>query len=171
LRSSRSLTRPGLALALVGLATLFAATSASAAATTNMLTFKEPEKGSTFTYVDVAPTAPKKHGFPTAISPGDQLILTNPLTEGAKTIGKLRARCTATAPAKTSSNTAFLQAHFICEGVFTLPGGTLYANASIVKAGTEGVITGGTGKYAGASGTILSKEVKGGSNTTITLLE
>jgi len=36
---------------------------------------------------------------------------------------------------------------------------------------TAQVITGGTGKYAGASGTILSKEVKGGSNTTVTLLE
>jgi hypothetical protein len=172
LKSPRSLTRPTLVLALVGLTCLLTAGPASAAGTgTTTLTFNEPEKGSTFTYVDVAPTAPKKHGFPTAISPGDQLILTNPLTEGSKTIGKLRARCTATAAAKTTSNTAFLQAHFICEGVFTLPGGTLFANASIVKTGTEGAITGGTGKYGGASGTILSKEVKGGSDTTITLVE
>jgi hypothetical protein len=170
LRSPRSLTRTALALASLGLASLLVAVPASAAGTTT-LTFKEPEKGSTFTYVDVAPTAPKKHGFPTAISPGDQLILTNPLTEGTKTIGKLRAKCTATASAKTTSETAFLQAHFICEGVFTVPGGALYANASIVKTGTEGAITGGTGKYAGASGTIISKEIKGGSTTTITLLE
>jgi hypothetical protein len=171
LRSPRSLIRPALVLATVGVACLLTAGLASAAATGTTLTFKEPEKGSTFTYVDVAPTAPKKHGFPTAISPGDQLILTNPLTEDSKTIGKLRAKCTATAAAKTTSETAFLQAHFICDGAFTLPGGTLYANASIVKAGTEGAITGGTGKYAGASGTIFSKEVKGGSTTTITLLE
>jgi hypothetical protein len=172
LRSPRSLTRPAIALAMVGLTALLVAVPATAAGTaTTTIKFSEPEKGSTFTYVDVAPTAPKKHGFPTAISPGDQLILTNPLTEGSKTIGKLRARCTATAAAKTTNNTAFLQAHFICEGVFTLPGGTLFANASIVKAGTEGAITGGTGRYAGASGTILSKEVKGGSDTTITLLE
>jgi Dirigent-like protein len=172
MRSPRSLTRPAIATTLVGLAVLLVAASASAAGTgATTIKFSEPEKGSTFTYVDVAPKAPKKHGFPTAISPGDMLVLTNPLTEGAKTIGKLRARCTATASAKTTSNTAFLQAHFICEGVFTLPGGTLFANASIVKAGTEGAITGGTGKYAGASGTILSKEVKGGSDTTITLLE
>jgi hypothetical protein len=172
LRSPRSLARPTFVLALVGLTCLLAGGPASAAAAgTTTLTFSEPEKGSTFTYVDVAPTAPKKHGFPTAISPGDQLILTNPLTEGTKTIGKLRARCTATAPAKTTSNTAFTDAHFICEGVFTLPGGTLYGNAGIVKGGTEGAITGGTGRYAGAAGTILSKEVKGGSATTITLLE
>jgi hypothetical protein len=170
LKKPHTLNRPTLALALVGLTCLFAAAPAAAAGTTT-LTFKEPEKGSTFTYVDVAPTAPKKHGFPTSISPGDQIILTNPLTEGAKTIGKLRARCTATAAAKTANQNAFVQAHFICEGVFTLPGGTLYGNASIVKKGTEGVVTGGTGKYVGAAGTILSKEVKGGSDTTITLLE
>jgi hypothetical protein len=172
MRSPLSLTRPAIVLAMAALAALLlAAPAMAAAAGTTTIKFSEPEKGSTFTYVDVAPTAPTKHGFPTAISPGDQLILTNPLTEGSKTIGKLRARCTATASAKTISNTAFLQAHFICEGVFTLPGGTLYANASIVKAGTEGAITGGTGSYVGASGTILSKEVKGGSDTTITLLE
>jgi hypothetical protein len=164
------LSRPIIALALVGLTCLLLVVPAAAAGTTT-ITFTEPEKGSTFTYVDVAPTAPKKHGFPTSISPGDQLVITNPLTEGAKTIGKLRARCTATAAAKTANQNAFVQAHFICEGVFTLPGGTLYANASIVKKGTEGVVTGGTGKYVGAAGTILSKEVKGGSTTTITLLE
>ena len=100
--------------------------------------------------------------------PGDELVLTNPLTEGTKTIGKLRARCTATANADAAKQDAFIQAHFICEGVFSLPGGTLYGNASIVKGGTEGVVTGGTGKYAGARGTIDSKEVKGGSTTTIT---
>jgi hypothetical protein len=155
----------------VVLAAAFSLAAVASAATTTTLSFKEPEKGSTFTYVDVVPTAPEKHGFPTAISPGDQLILTNPLTEGGKAIGKLRARCTATSNASASNPEALVQAHFICEGVFTLPGGTRYGNASIVKAGTEGVVTGGTGKYAGASGTILSKEVKGGSTTTITLLE
>jgi hypothetical protein len=144
---------------------------ASAAAPATTLTFKEPEKGSTFTYVDVAPLAPKKHGFPTAISPGDQIVVTNPLAKGGKTIGKLRARCTATASAKTSSPEAFATAHFICEGVFSFGGSSLYGNASLVKGGSEGVITGGTGKYAGARGTLTSKEGKGGSTTTITLLE
>jgi hypothetical protein len=39
-----------------------------------------------------------------------------------------------------------------------------------VKSGTEGVVTGGTGSYAGARGTVLSKEGKGTTDTTITLL-
>lgn len=161
----------GLLLAGAGLlAAALLSTAVASAATTTTISFQEPEKGSTFTYVDVAPTAPKKHGFPTSISPGDQIVITNPLTEGGKTIGKLRARCTATVAVGKVTNAAFPQAHFICEGVFTLPGGSLYANASILKSGTEGVVTGGTGKYAGARGTVVSKEVKGGSDTTITLL-
>ena len=132
------------------------------------LTFEEPEKGSTFKFVDVPPEAPKKHGFPTAISPGDQIVVTNPLTQGGKTTGKLRARCTATANAKGKN--ALVNAHFICEGVFSFGKNVLYGNASIVKGGTEGVITGGTGRYAGASGTIVSKEGKGDSTTTITMI-
>jgi hypothetical protein len=165
------ITTPGcLAVVLGLLGGVALAFAGPAAAATTTLTFQEPEKGSTFTYVDVAPTTPKKHGFPTAISPGDQIVITNSLTEGGKTIGKLRARCTATAAVGKITDAAFAQAHFICEGVFTLPGGSLYASASIVKSGTEGVVTGGTGSYAGARGTVLSKEGKGTTDTTITLL-
>jgi hypothetical protein len=153
----------------VGLLTCSAlgALLAPIAAAESTLKFTEPEKGSTFHYVDVAPTAPTKHGFPTVISPGDQIVLTNPLRQGTQTIGKLRARCTATANVKATDPSAFVDAHFICEGVFTFGKSMLFANAAIVKGGTEGVITGGTGNYAGARGTILSKEVKGGSSTTI----
>ncbi len=140
------------------------------AAADSTLTFTEPEKGSTFKFIDVAPTAPKKHGFPTKISPGDELVLTNPLKQGNKTIGKLRGRCTATAGTKTNKPSAFVDAHFICEGVFTFGKSMLFGNAAIVKGGTEGVITGGTGKYAGARGTFLSKEIKGGSTTTISFI-
>jgi hypothetical protein len=147
------------------------AVSAAEAAGPTTITFKEPEKGSTFNYIDVAPKAPTKHGFPTAISPGDELVITNPLTQGSKTIGKLRARCTATANAKTSNPTAFIDAHFICEGVFTFGKSMLFGNAAIVKGGTEGAITGGTGIYANARGTFVSKEGKHASTTTITLVE
>lgn len=156
------------------LAAALVSAAVASAATPTTLTFQEPEKGSTFTYVDVAPLAPKKHGFPTKISPGDQLVVTNQLMEGGKTVGKLRARCTATANANTASpagSDPFAAAHFICEGVYSLGGNSLFANATIVKTGTEGVITGGTGKYQGARGTFVSKEGKGGSTTTVTLLE
>ena len=73
------------------------------------LTFEEPEKGSTFKFVDVAPQAPKKHGFPTAISPGIRSWSPTRSTQGGKTTGKLRAMCTATANAKGKN--AFANAH------------------------------------------------------------
>ncbi|MBS1887919.1 MAG: hypothetical protein JSU06_12100 [Actinobacteria bacterium] len=168
-----SLPRRARGLLLAAVCLLVAAlvgTAVASAATTTTITFKELKKGSTFAYVDLPPVAPKKHGFPTSISPGDEIVITNPLSEGGKTIGKLRASCTATVAVAKTTNAAFPQAHFICEGVFTLPGGSLYASASILKSGTEGVVTGGTGKYVGARGTIFSKEVKGGTDTTITLL-
>jgi hypothetical protein len=164
---------PRMYLAVIGLAlvaTLIFVSSAAAIAPVQ-LTLKEPEKGSTFAFIDNAPTAKKVHGFPTKISPGDELVITNPLLENGKTVGKLRARCTATAPASTSSQNAFANAHFICEGVFTISGSSLYGNASILKGGTRGVITGGTGPFANSRGTFASKEEKGGSTTTITLVE
>lgn len=168
----KTLQRSTLGLRLAALAflaaTLVDAPGAWAATTT--LTFKEPEKGSTFTYVDVAPTAPKVSGFPVSISPGDELVLTNPVTERGNVIGKLRATCTATTAVAKITKDAFAQAHFICEGVYTLPGGSLFVNARILRSGTEGVVTGGDGKYAGARGTFLSKEARGGTDTSVGLL-
>lgn len=167
-----SFRRPAAAITLLALAIgLASVSSAGAAQGTTTLTFKEPEKGSTFTFVDNAPTAKKVHGFPAKISPGDEIVLTNPLVEGGKTVGKLRARCTATAAVSTSNHSAFAHAHFICEGVFTLGGSSLFGNATLIEGGTQGVITGGTGKYGNARGTLTSKEEKGGSTTTITLVE
>jgi hypothetical protein len=160
-------------LAVIGLAlaaTLFFVSSAAAIAPVQ-ITLKELEKGSTFALIDNAPTSKKVHGFPTQISPGDELVITNPLVENGKTVGKLRARCTATASTKTNVQNAFANAHFICEGVFSIGGSSLYGNATIVKGGSRGVITGGTGSFANSRGTFVSKEGKGGSTTTITLVE
>lgn len=159
-----------LASGLIACCALGALLAPIAAAETS-LTFTEPEKGSTFEFIDAPPLATVLHqGFPSNISPGDEIVITNPLKQGAKTIGKLRATCTATAFTGTSSNAAFINAHFICEGIFFLGKSKIFANAAIVKGGTEGVITGGTIKYAGAQGTFLSSEVKGGSLTTIAFI-
>jgi hypothetical protein len=159
-----------LASGLIACCALGALFAPLAAAETS-LTFTEPEQGSTFEFIDAPPLATVLHqGFPSNISPGDVIVITNPLKRGSKTIGKLRATCTATAFTGTASNAAFTNAHFICEGIFFLGKSKLFADAAIVKGGTEGVITGGTIKYAGAQGTFLSKEVKGGSLTTIAFI-
>lgn len=153
----------GACLALV--ACLALAGPAMAAPT--VLHFEETEKGSTFAYIDNPPTTKKRHGFPTKISAGDMLVLNTPLVEGGKRIGHLSASCVA-----TKSTKKYEAADFNCTGTFVLPGGTLIASASIVSKGTEGAITGGTGKYAGARGSFTAPETKGPNTpVTVTLLE
>jgi hypothetical protein len=143
------------------LASALLASSAAAAGNTT-LTFKEPEKGGSFAFIDNAPkTGPK------TISAGDEFVLKQPLESKGKTIGNLQALCVATKTAK-----GFGKAEFLCSGTFTFPGqGTLTAQAINKGGRTQGAITGGTGSYVGASGTVVSKQVKGGSSTTVTLTE
>jgi hypothetical protein len=140
----------------------------SASAATTTLTFKEPEKGSTFAFVDNAPTSKKKHGFPTRISAGDEVIFTNPLEAEGKLIGKIRVVCTAT---NNAGAKGFAAAGFICSGIAKIPGGTLVVAAQLSEGNTEGAVIGGSGTYAGARGSFVSKEGKGGSTTTVTLIE
>jgi hypothetical protein len=147
-------------------AALVFAGSASAASTT--LTFKEPEKGSTFAFVDNAPTSKKEHGFPTSFSAGDEVIFTNPLEAEGKVVGKIRVVCTAT---NDASSKHFAAAGFVCSGIGKIPGGTLIFAAELAEGNTEGAVTGGSGRYAGASGAFLSKEGKGAGTGTVTLLE
>ena len=161
--------RQGGAAALLGCLAAFAfafAFTGSAFAATTTLTFKEPEKGSTFAFIDNAPKTKVKHGFPEKISAGDELVFTNPLEAEGKKIGHLRAFCVAT------ENGKFDSAGFTCHGTFAFTGkGSLIAATTLVGNKTEGAIVGGTGTYAGARGTFRSKEGKGSSTVTVTLLE
>jgi len=135
------------------------------------ITLKEPAKDQTFAFIDNAPTAKKVHGFPTKISPGDEVVLTNHLLENGAMVGKLRTRCTATSPAGGSGEDVFINAHFICEGVYNIKGSALYANGQVLNGGTRGVITGGTGAFANSRGTFVTTVEKGGETSTITLVE
>jgi len=121
-----------------------------------------------FAFVDHAPTSQRKHGFPTKFSAGDELVFTNPLEQEGKLVGKIRVVNTAT---KSASSKHFAAARFICSGIAKIPGGTLVFAAELSEGNTEGVITGGSGKYAGARGSFVSKEGNGSSTTTVTLLE
>ena len=107
--------------------------------------------------------------FHEAAFPGDEFAIKRPLESKGRTIGKLQALCVATGTVK-----GFAEAEFLCAGTFTFPGkGTLTAQAIDKDGRTEGAITGGTGTgtYAGAIGSILSRPTKGGASTTATLLE
>lgn len=161
-------SRLALPFALFGACAALALPGLASAANTTTLTFKEPEKGSTFAFVDNAPTSKKVHGFPTRFSAGDEIIFTNPLEAEGKIVGKLRVACTATSNA---SSKHFAAAGFICSGIARIPGGTLVLAAELSEGNTEGAITGGSGKYAGANGSFFSKEGKGSNTVTVTLVE
>jgi hypothetical protein len=154
----------GVAVLAACCALLMAFASLAAAANSTTITFKEANKGSTFRYVDLTPQA-KHQG---EVSPGDELVITNPLEAGGKEIGHLRAVCVATNGAKK-----FINVNFTCTGTFILNGqGTLVASTTLKVGKTvKGAIVGGTGTYAGARGTFISKEGNSGSNTTVTLFE
>jgi hypothetical protein len=157
--------RRGIVAAAISCALCAALAGSATAASASTITFTEPEKGASFRFIDNAPTAKLKHGFPTKISPGDELAIWNPLVSGGQRIGHLQAFCVAT---KTARN--FVTAAFECPGTFVFSNGTLTALAVLTKSGAEGAITGGTGIYANASGTFASKESKGVTTTTVTLV-
>jgi hypothetical protein len=154
---------PVLALPLLVSAYLVLGTGAAAEGpAANTLELKELQKGSTFTHVRNTPSAPQKSNLQ-----GDLIVFANPVADSSgRVVGKLSVACVTTTGAKVFTNS-----ELTCTGVMRLPDGnlTIAANTSPGKVTTAGGITGGTGSYANAAGVYLSKEVKGGSLTTITL--
>jgi hypothetical protein len=155
----------GLVALAVGACALVLGSSASAQGPTT-LTFKELNKGSTFVFVDNAPLS-KGAGDPSA-SAGDVIVFTNPLADAAgKRIGRLYSHCTAVVAARRAAKAAFA-----CEGVVVIGGGTLTFQAFLAHGGAtvHGTVTGGTGAYANARGTLVSRPTKTGADDTITLV-
>jgi hypothetical protein len=149
----------------IGVCALVLGSSASAQGP-KTLTFKELDQGSTFAFVDNAPTS-KAKGEPSA-SIGDAIVFTNPLTDRAgKRVGRLYVHCTAVVAAPQANKAAFT-----CEGIMVVDGGTLYVQAFLPYAGAtvHGTVTGGTGVYANARGTLVSRPTKAGADDTITLV-
>jgi Allene oxide cyclase barrel like domain len=149
----------------IGMGALVLGSSASAQGA-KTLTFKELDRGATFAFVDNAPTS-KAKGEPSA-SIGDAIVFTNPLTDRAgKRVGRLFVHCTAVVAARQANKAAFS-----CEGIMVVDGGTLSVQAFLPKAGAtvHGAVTGGTGTYANARGTLVSRPTKAGADDTITLV-
>ena len=155
----------GAVLLAIGVCALVLGPSAAAQGP-KTLTFKELVQGSTFAFVDNAPTS-KAKGEPSA-SIGDVIVFTNPLTDRAgKRVGRLYVHCTAVVAARQANKAAFT-----CEGIMVVDGGTLYVQAFLPHAGAtvHGTVTGGTGAYANAAGTLVSSPTKAGADDTITLV-
>ncbi len=146
------------------LAILSASGSAQTPGTT--LRLFESEKGSKFGFVDNPPKI--KNRRHAKVSVGDAFAFSSPIFDQSRAtrLGTLSVQCTVTTPGTEAKSES------ICVGAFRLNDGTIALTAPL-KGEPKTVtvaITGGTGAYNGARGTLVSKNVKGGSEDTITLL-
>jgi len=112
-------------------------------------TFRLVERQGTFRYVDLPPKQRSEESPPTA---GDEIVLTSRLYRSGDRVGTLHAVCTFT---RRTANFDRLPAS--CAGTFVLKGGSIQVAAGgMLKDKFELAITGGTGRFAGASGTVTS---------------
>jgi hypothetical protein len=154
------LALPALVATVVSLASGASAQSAGE----RTLSFKELEKGGTFTHI--RNTKPKS---PRANLEGDLIVFTNRLAAASgQVVGRLHVSCATTIGARN-----FMKSVLTCSGVMVLRDGTLTLQTVVSPSVsvTTGAITGGSGAYAGAQGTFVSKEAQGGSQDTISLAD
>jgi hypothetical protein len=99
---------------------------------------------------------------------GDVFAFNSPVFDQARTtrLGVLSVQCTVTRPGSEARNES------ICVGAFRLRDGmiTLVTTIKGDPRTVAAAVTGGTGAYSGARGTLVSTTVRGGSEDTITLL-
>jgi hypothetical protein len=125
------------------------------------LTLTELDRGSTFTHIRNTEDTPEQANLR-----GDLIVFTNPLADASgKVVGRLHVSCTTTVGARDFRNSVLT-----CHGVMVLRGGTLTVQALVRLSAptTTGAVTGGTGAYANARGTLVSKSVGRNNRTTIT---
>jgi hypothetical protein len=152
----------GLCIAQMVVWTAFSIADASSERTAaGTLTFKELDKGATFTHIR------NTKGSRQANLQGDLFASVSPLAKSNARIGKLHLACVTTKGARN-----FLNSQMTCTAIAKLPDGTLTAQLlDKLDRRTVGAITGGTGAYANASGTFVSEATRYGSLDTITFGE
>lgn len=131
--------------------------------TTRTIVLKELDKGSAFKHVRNTRGASRQSNLT-----GDILVITHPLADATgKVVGRLHGTCITTVGSRS-----FEKATASCNAVVKLTDGMLYGQFSFKLSDTNvgGVVTGGTGAYANARGTVLSKTVQGGAQDTFTLI-
>jgi hypothetical protein len=142
------MTRSTIVLAALGAAALWPA-AAAAKDHGRTITIKARSQLDQVQVVDNAPTGD---------SPGDVLIFTERLVDSkGKRIGSDAATCV-----------RLFDATSLCTGVYNLPGGRLMVQ--LLQPGPTGTydqaITGGTGRFAGASGTVTVAQSSNGDRFT-----
>jgi hypothetical protein len=130
----------------------------------------ETNTGSTSAFVDNAPRSPvanpESRRF--RFSMGDKIEFTNPLLDqrGGNRLGVLSGEGT------VMKGRTFANILLLGTVTFSFSDGSQIAGVGMFSPGKTArvAVTGGTGAYEGARGTIVSQEVQGGSQDTLTLL-
>ncbi len=122
------------------------------------MTLKFSEKDSdAFGFVDNPPRTEVGEQGPQRLSNGDQLVFRTEMLDAAKKkVGDLDVSCTVTDAGSTGR---FDQARNTCHATVTLPGGQLFLGVGgkpFAADTTRGAVTGGTGRYEGATGSFTS---------------
>jgi len=141
-----------IALVAVVAATVLAGCTDETTGNSETLNFTESDKDAHF--------APIGNATDRSNPPGSGFALSIPLQDSSKnTVGEINATCIATKPSKRLYGT--------CSGTADVPDGQLALNVGgNIEDDVSGSITGGTGKYEGATGTFTSKSSGEGSNDT-----
>jgi hypothetical protein len=118
-------------------------------------TFTVQEKDTNdFAFVDNAPKTKIGREGPRRLSPGDQLAFRSRLVRDGKAVGSLWAHCLVV------KGRTFGSASGDCTGTYDLGDGKLFVGVGGEKIFSAkevvGAVTGGTGAYAGATGTFSS---------------
>ena len=122
--------------------------------------YDERESQDDFAFVDNPPKTTVGREGPERLTAGDQIIFRSDMLKGGKDVGDLHARCLMVTGGR------FDQAGIECTGIYTLPGGKLFAaiggKGVFGDDSSSGTITGGTGAYAGATGIFTSPDEEDG---------
>ncbi len=152
------------ALAALAAVVLIGPGASAQAPAARTITFTELEKGATFKHI--RNTKPKSAASNML---GDVIVFTNRIADASgKVIGKNHAVCATTVGAPRN----FAKSTITCHGSVVLGDGTMTWQGAFRAGGSTSTsaITGGTGAYANANGVVVSKQVKGSTHDTITLV-
>jgi hypothetical protein len=129
--------------------------------TKRTLTFTERQNDDSFSFADNAPKSPATKGDEPKLSNGDQITFTADMIDSSgKDVGDLDATCTVTATTTGSFDDSRAQRI----GTALVPRGslTLTVGGKAFGAGTtRGAVVGGTGDFAGATGSFTSSDEAG----------
>ena len=153
---------PAAALVAVALLTAAILSASGSAQQSGDRTFTLVERLSeaSFHFVNNPPRGDRSPFEGGPLSPGDGFLFHQALRNrtGNRRVGALDVTCNATVGGRN-----FGRARFVCTGVYSLARGTITAVAFIGRGGQKIAVTGGTGVYEGATGSIKSTERRGGS--------